>query len=809
MILTVEARVADDLRYALRMLFKRPAFTAIAIVTLALGVGANTIVFSGVYAFFLHGLSYPNADRLVVVSRSDRNGIESGISFPDFADWRQQNSVFERMTFYRIVAMNLTGDDPVERVTGSLVSREFLPLLGGGPAVGRGFLPDDFGQGGAKTLILSHAFWQRRFGGDAGAIGKQVRLDDESFTIVGVMPRDFQYPFRAAFWTPLDEGEKSPLYSDRFANLFGVIALLKPGVSAHNAAGEIAILAERSAQQNRAGQQELKVRVTPLMDSLPGTGKYRTPVLVLQFAVIFVLLIACTNLANMLLARNTEREREFTIRLALGAGRARLVRQLLAESLMLGLSGGILGLMLAVWGIDALRSIIPLQMPGVPEVEINLPVLLTTLAVSLMTSLGFGLVPAVIASRLDLNESLKSGSGAATSDRSRRRLSRILVCSEVALAAVLIIASGLMARTFLNLTKEDPGFNPDRAIAVSLSLPPPHYSRFESLASYYDLLFERIKSSPGVESVGGVTYLPLVGYNPGTAFTIEGQTPDSKERAARADLQPVTGSYFQAMGIPVLSGREFGARDLAAVPDAAIINNALAKKFLPGQDPLGKSIQVQADTARPLSAVIVGVVGDVRQFGLHQEPRPEIYIPGYRHSMTVIIRTATRAGDHLSSIKETVERADGGKTAFGLRSMEQVVADSIERRRIFTLLLGTLAAVAVLMAAMGIYGVISYLVSQRTREIGIRMALGAERGDIVRSVVKQGVYLTILGAGAGLVASLVLTRAMRGLLYGVGVIDPAVFACMMLAMIALAVVASYIPARKASRVDPTIALRYE
>jgi putative ABC transport system permease protein len=805
----MEAQMADDLRYALRILFKRPAFTVIALVTLALGIGANTIVFSGVYAIFLQGLSYPNAERLVIVSQSDRNGIESGISLPNFADWKRQNTLFEQMTVYRIVGMNLTDGDPVERVTGSLVSREFFSLLGGSPAIGRSFLPDEFGAGGAKTVILSHAFWQRRFGGDSGVIGKSIHLNDDLFTVVGVMPRDFQYPFRAAFWTPLDEGETSPLHADRFANLFGVVALLEPGVSTARAEGEIARLAERSAREGRAGQQDMTVKVTPLRDSLPGISKYRTPIFILQFAVIFVLLIACTNLANMLLARNTERRQEFTIRLALGAGRARLVRQLLAESVMLGLSGSALGLMLAVWGISALKSIIPWQAPGVPEVGINLPILLTTLAVSLLTSLGFGLVPAVIASRLDLNENLKSGSGATTSDRSRRRLSSVLVCSEVALASVLVVASGLMARTFLNLTNEAPGFNPDRAIALSLSLPPPQYTRFESLASYYDPLLRQIEALPGVESVGGVTYLPLVGYNPGTAFTVEGETPASKETMPRADYQPVTDGYFRAMGIRVLSGREFVASDLADVPDKAIINSALAKRFWPDQDPLGKSIRVQADTARPASVIIVGVVGDVRQFGLHQEPRPEIYIPGYRHSMTVIIRTATDAGDYFSAIRETVERADGGKAALGLRTMEQVVADSIERRRIFTILLGTLAAVAVLMAAMGIYGVISYLVSQRTREIGIRMAIGAERGDILRSVVKQGVYLASIGAGVGLAASLVLTRAMRGLFYGVGVIDPLVMAGMALAIIMLAVVASYIPARKASRIDPTIALRYE
>jgi putative ABC transport system permease protein len=777
-------------------------------VTFALGIAANTIVFSGVYALFLQGLPYPNAERLAVVSQADKNGVESGFSFPDFDDWKRQSTVFEQMAVFRNVAMILTENDPVERLSGSLVSREFMPMLGGHPAVGRSFLPEDFQPGGAKTIILSHSFWQRSFGGDTGVIGKPLVMNEEIFTVIGVMPQSFQYPFRADFWTPLDASENPQTLQDRSATVFGIIALLRPKITGAAAANELAVLAGRSGGEARTVRQELMMRVTPLRDSLPSIGKYRAPVLILQLAVIFVLLIACTNLANMLLARNTDRTREFTIRLALGAGRARLIRQLLAESVLLGVLGSILGLLLASWGLDALKSIISWRMPGAPEVEINTPVLLVTLVVSLLTSLGFGLVPAIIASRQDLNEFLKSGSGSTTSDRKRQRLSRILVCSEISLAVMLLVAAGLMVRTFLNLTNEDPGFRPARAMALSLSLPPSRYSDYEKVASYYDALLREIKALPGVESAGGVTYLPLVGYNPGTAFVVEGQPALSKEAMQRADFQPVTPGYFEAMGIPLLDGREFKDSDAGPIPEAIIINIALAKKFWPGEASLGKRILVQPNTGRPIPAVVVGVVGDVKQFGLHTEPRPEIYLPSYRPSMTVIIR-AIDSGDYFSPLRRIVERLDNSQAAFSLRTMEQLVADSIDRRRTFALLLGVLAAVAALMAAMGIYGVISYLVSQRTREIGIRMAIGAEPSEIMRSVVKQGVWLAVIGLGAGLAASIVLARAMRSLLYGVGAIDPLVIISMTLVIIALTIAASYIPARKASRVDPTLALRCE
>ncbi len=791
------------------MLVRNPGATAVAVVTLALGIGANSVIFSGVYAMLLQPLPYPNADRIAVVLQSTKQGIETGVSYPDFIAWKEQNTVFEQIAAAHKVTVNLTDKTiaevgQVERVNGAFITPDYLPLLGGRPLAGRTFLPEEFQRGADKTVILSYAFWQSRFVGDTEVIGKRVTLDDDQFVVIGIMPESFQYPFRAAFWAPLRTVENEETLADRGANQFEIIGLLRPGVSPSSAAREMATLARHSSDRKTA-RQELIVQVTGLRETLPGIAKYRTPLLVLQFAVVFVLLIASVNLANLLLARSTERSHEFSIRLALGAGRGRLVRQLLTESMLLGLLGSLFGVVLAWWGIHALRALIPFRIPGVAEVGINPAVLAFTLIVSLLTSFGFGLAPAVLASRQNLSARLKVGEAF---DPRRRRLSAALASAEVALALVLLVASGLMIRTFLNLTRESPGFNSDRAIAVSLSLPPAKHPDDEPPAVYFDQAITRIRAIPGVESVGGVAYLPLIGYNPGIDFYIDGRAPQSPETADRADFQPITPDYFQAMGIPLLNGRSFNDADMKPAPEAAMINMALASKFWPGEDPLGKHLQLRGNDEARTSLTVVGVVGDVRQFGLHTEPRPEIYLPMYRPAMTLIVRTGTAPGSLFPALRELIQRLDA-RTAFSLKTMDQIVADSIEKRRVFALLLGAMALIALLMSAMGVYSVISYLVAQRTREIGIRMALGAQSGDVRRLVVKQGAGLAIVGVGIGLAASLVLTRGLGSLLYGVSVVDPLVLAGNALLIVVVASLASYLPARRAARVDPMKALRQE
>jgi putative ABC transport system permease protein len=798
----------QDLRYGARMLVKNPGLTAIALITLALSIGANTVVFSGVFAMLFQPLPYPNPERLAVVSQVSRQEIEFGVSYPDFTAWKERNAAFERMAASRGINVNLASGDQVERASGSRVSLEFFPLLGGRAQLGRVFLTDEFRPGADKVVILSHKLWQERFGADAGVLGRTVKLDDQSYTVVGIMPPSFLYPFRSSLWTPLEADEEATTMQDAAANHYQLIGSLRPGVSLATAAQEMAALARASSQQRSAKLPELTVKVALLRDTIPGLTRYRTPIFALQFAVLFVLLIASVNLANLLLARNATRRQEFTIRLALGASRRRLARQLLVESLLLGMLGSLLGILLAAWGMNALRAAGDFRLPGAGEIEINVPVLLIALLVSLLTSLAFGLGPAFVAARQDLIECLKTGVTAA--DPRRRRLSSILVAAEVALAVALLTGSGLMIRTFLNLTKEDPGFNPKRAGAVSLSLPQSNKDKrqdHESLASYFDEAIRRIRALPGVESVGGVTYLPLVGYNPGVDFTIDGSA-SAPEGGLRSDIQPITPDYFRAIGIPLLRGRQFTDAEMKPQPDVAIINNAFAKKFWSGEDSIGRLIQLQSDTLPRGPLVVVGVVGDVKQFGLHMEPRPEIYLPMRRHSMTLIVRTTGNPALLAAAVRETVQQLDN-RAAISMRKMEDVVNRSTWSRRTLALQMVALGAVALLLAALGIYGVISYLVAQRTREMGIRLALGAQRRDLLRLVMGQGLTLTMIGVAAGLALSFGLTRFLSSMLFGVGAADPITFVAIALLLALVALMASFVPARRAMKVDPIAALRHE
>lgn len=798
-----------DTHYGLRILLRRPGLAIVAIITFALGIGANTVIFSGVYALLLQAPLYSNADRIVLLSQVSKQGIESGVSHSDFIDWHQQNAAFEQMALYRNIDMNLTDRDPVKRVSGTLVSKEFYNLLGGRALMGQLFSEQEFRSGNNKTIILNYIFWQRNFGARVDIIGQSVKLNNEAFLVIGVMPESFQYPFRSLFWIPLESFEKPSTLQNRSANYYQILALLKPGVNADMATGEVNLLMERSASLRLPDQQQLAAKVISLRESMPGVTKYRTPLLVLQFAVVFVLLIASVNLANLLIARNAERRQEFTVRLAIGASRSRLLRQLLTESLILGAMGSLLGLLLAWWGTSALRSAVPTRMPGLVAVGINPQVLLFTLTVSLITSLGFSLFPALAASDQNLNESLKTSSSGASSDPGRRRLSKWLMVAEVALAVLLLTASGLMIRTFLNLMREDTGFNPDRAIALSLSLPPAEYPSNESISAYFDEMMKKINSVPGVESTGAVSYLPLIGYNPGTNFLIEGQIDVLPELAPRADFQPITPGYFDAIGIPLLRGRQFNQSDMKPAPEAVIINSALAKKFWHDEDPLGKHIQIPGNASTPAPLVIVGVVGDVKQFGLDTVPRPEIYLPMHRRSMTLIIRTISNEASLIATLRDMIQEMDRDKAAFGLKTMQQVIEDSVDRRRFFARLLTALACIALVLATMGIYGVVSNLASQRTREIGIRMALGAERRDVMRLVITQGVGFVAAGVAIGFILSLALTRFMKSLLFGVGSIDPITFISVVAILMSVAVLACLVPARRASRVDPIIALRHD
>jgi putative ABC transport system permease protein len=794
----------QDLRFALRLLAKRPAFSALAVITLALGIGANTVIFSGLYVLLLQSLPYPHVDRLLVMSQTGRAGEETGVSYPDFTDWKAQSATFEEFAATYTTNANVTVDGSIERTTGSYVSGDFFPLLGARAQLGRIFNNEEHRPGAPRVVALSYLYWQRRFGSNPAIIGREVKINDETFTVVGVLGEKFLYPFRTAFWTPLEANDKPELLADRTANNYEVIGRLKAGKSVEAAVHELRAINERAAPERHANR-DLVLQATKLRESVSRMAKYGAPLAALQLAVVFVLLIASVNLANLLLARHTERRGEFALRLALGASRARLIRQLLIEAAIIGAVGCGLGLAGARWGISALRAAFYWRMPGLSEIGINAPVLLFTLVVSLLVTVAFGLLPAIIASRQDLNEWLKAGAASATSDPRNRRLSNILIAAEVALAVMLLTISGLMIRTVLNLTKEDPGFKAEHAVAVSLSLSPSRYPTKESLAAYYDESIRRIEALPGVEAVGGVSYMPLVGYNPGANFTLEGRPAANPGEALRADYQPITPAYFRAIGMPLISGREFNAADMKPVPTSAIVNQAFARKFLSDGDPTGKQIQIQ-NHASPV--LIVGVVGDVRQFGLQNNPRAEIYVPAYRTMMTLIVRTGGDPGALFAPLREVVQSLDD-KAALNMKTMEQAVADSMEKRRIFAWLLGVLGGAALILAALGIYGVISYATAQRTREFGLRLALGAQKYDLLRLVIWNGLKLVAIGATVGFVGSLAMTRVIKSMLYGVGAADPLTLAGIIAVLAAVAVAACYLPARRASRVDPIRALRYE
>jgi putative ABC transport system permease protein len=798
----------QDLRYGFRMLGKKPGFTAVAILTFALGVGANTVIFSGVYALLLGKLPYPNADRLVVVNQSTKQGDEKGVAYQEFVDWRAQSTALEQAAAFRMRNLNFTVGDKAERVAGAYVSQMFLLQLGGRALLGRVFSPEEHQPGAGKVVVLSHTFWERRFGADPAAIGKTVKLDDQDFTIIGVLPQAFQAAFRNAFWVPLEANEPSGVLTDASDTSYQIIATLRPGSTIAQVAGELENFARRSTARRATNPESLSIRVVSLSEASPGAEKLRAPLLTLQFGVLFVLLIAAVNLANLLLAQNTERRQEFTIRLALGAGPGRLIRQLLLESLLLGALGSALGLIFAYWGLSAIRSDIPARIAAMAPVEINGPVLLLTLGVSLLTSLAFGLGPAILASRQEILGSLKSNAAGVSADLGRRRLSRALMTGEVALAAALLIVSGLMIRSFLNLTREDPGFNPDHALAITISLPSAGSEVGADLAGYFDEAISRIKAEPGVTAVGGVRFPPLVGYNPGTRFIIEGSASGAASALPKAEFQPITPGYFEAMGIPLLRGRGFTDAEMKAAPEAAIVNLSMAKKHWPDGNPVGQRIRLQGENVPDGSLTIVGVVGDVKQNGLHTTPRPEIFLPLRRPTMTLMVRSSVNPSSLFPSLRSKIEQLDA-TAAVSMKTMEQAVEDSLDKRRSMARLLGVLGATALLIAALGIYGVVSYLVSQRTREIGLRMALGAAAPDIRRMIQQQAMKLVLFGLGSGLVLSFALSRLMSNLLYGVTAIDPLTLGVVTVLLMMVAMAACYFPARRATRVDPITALRVD
>ena len=806
----------QDLKYGVRMLAKSPGFTAVAVIALALGIGANTAIFSVVNAVLIRSLPFRNPDQLVMVWENNRprNRAQNVISAANYLDWRDQNTVFEQMCAVFDSRTNLTGVDDPEEIPTQVVEPQFFDLLGVNASIGRTFVAEEGVRGQDRVVVLSQGLWKRRFGGDAALIGKTIKLNGRDFTVVGIAPPDFQFLLKgssltgkkAELWIPLAFSQNSRIRQGRFMS---AVARIKPGVTLAQAQSEMDGIAANLEKQYVDFNTGWGVSLVPLRTQL--VGAIRPALLVLLGAVAFVLLIACANVANLLLARAATRQREIAIRTALGAGRWRIVRQLLTEATVLATLGGGFGLLLAMWGVDLLLALTPKDLLGLQKVGVDYNVLGFTLAASVLTGVLFGLAPALEASRPNLNESLKEGGrGAVTGGRSHR-LRDLFVVAEIALALVLLIGSGLMIRSFSRLNSVDPGFNAKDLLTVQLLLPISKYGEDPQCKAFFKQLTERVEALPGVRSVGTVSYLPIAGAGASTRFDIEGRPPLPPGEELVGDVRVVDGGYFHTMGIPLLRGRTFTERELTDESHVVIINETMERDQFPGEDPIGKRVTIQMKDEN-VPSEIIGVVRDARYVGLDTAVRPMAYWPYPElvySGMTLVVRTEGEPLALAEGVRREVLAIDKDQPIAAVRTMESWVSDSVSKTRFSTMLLGIFAGVALVLAAVGIFGVMSYAVSERTHEIGVRMALGAQTSDVLALVVKQGMVLALLGVGIGVGAALALTRVMTSLLFGVSATDPLTFAAISVLLALVALAACLIPARRAAKVDPMIALRYE
>jgi putative ABC transport system permease protein len=800
------------------MLRQRPGFTIAALLTLALGIGGNTAIFTVVNASLLRPFPYREPDRLVHIWETNRQQHMQfkvrEASYPDYVDWKEHNDVFEDMAGYTVGGgATLSGKDGAERVTAARVTANFFSLLGVEPALGRAFGPGEDARGSEPVVILSHGFFQRRFGARPDALGETLTLNGLSFVIVGVMPQGFRFAKvgDVELWLPLRPSENQA--SRRGMHWLKAIARLKPGVSFEQAEAGMSALANWYEKQDPQSHTGIGLRIVSLRDEI--LGPVRPVLLILLGAVGFVLLIACANVASLLLARSASRRKEIAIRQALGASRKRLVRQLLTESLLLSLAGGALGLLWAGWGVDLLINAIPQSlitfMPYLQQTSIDGSVLAFTFGVSLLTGVIFGLAPAIQSSSVKLQETLKEG-GRAGAGLVRQSMRSLLVVTEIALALVLLVGAGLMMQSVLRLLGADPGFDTKNLLTATLSLPSKYFEESRAIQVHENIL-TRIQSLPGVRGAASVSVLPLTGGGDTGSFWIEGGPETRLNEGPEANVRTVSSNYFGVMGIPLVQGRSFEERDNMDSTRVVVVNKTLVNFVLSGQGPLGKRIIFGFDSART-PWEIIGVVGDENVVGLDSTPTPVVYfsyLQDANSNFSLLVRTSVDPESLASGLRSELRAIDPDIPLFGERSMEQLIAGSTYTfiRRYPAMLIVAFAVFAMILAALGIHGVISYSVEQRTQEIGIRMALGADRRDIIKLVVGQGIALIAAGIGTGLVAAFVLTRLMASLLYEVSATDPVTFLVVSVVLGAVALIGCYIPARRATGLDPLVALRYE
>lgn len=799
----------QDLRYGARTLLKHPGFSIVAALTLALGIGANSAIFSVINGVLLKPLPFKDPENVVKLWESMANGFQGTVSVPNLKDWREQNTVFTNIAAYQFQNFGLQSKEAPERVRAATVSPEFFDVIGIQPQLGRAIAQGEDEEGKHRIALLSHQLWQDKFAGDPQITGKTILLGGENFTVIGVMPAGFRYPSRTTdLWVPLVIPEQSK--TRRGSHWLFAVARLKPGVSQQQAQDQMKTIARRLEQQypnNQAGRSVLLIQVQEEM-----VRGIRPALLVLLGAVGFVLLISCTNVANLLLARAATRRREIAIRLALGAGRLRLLRQLMTESTLLSVLGGALGSLLAYWGVQALVKLAAGILPRAADVNLDGRVMAFTIGLSLLTGLFFGLAPALQATKPDLQHDLKEGSAAA-GNQHKGWLRSLLVVAEVAAALVLLIGASLLIKSFSRLQQIESGLSPDNVLTAGISLPDTKYSTAESITQFHQQLLDKVSSLPGVQSAGIISKLPLQDWGYNGEVQIEGQAPPPPgSREQYVEFRAVSPDYFRTLGIPLIVGRLLDDRDQPNSAPVVNVNQTFVRALMNNRtDAVGKTV-----TLGNLKFQIAGIVGDVRQSGLTQETRPEMYWSypqspdtGLTSDVALVVRAMANPAALTSAVRNAVLSVDPAQPIHNVKTMQEVITDSVSDRRLNTILLSLFAFIALTLALIGVYSVMSYLVAQNTREIGIRIALGAQVRDVLRLVVGQGMFLAAQGLGIGIALSFALTRLMTGLLFGVTASDPAVFVVAPVMLIIVALLACLIPAWRATKVDPILALRYE